>query len=162
LPRLSAVGISGIHAGEDVKDGTLIECKLRGRARKIDGLQQRCSVVIIGELDWSPGIHQQVIWRVDREGQQHPVTVFFLVSEDGSDPPVMDVLGIKASEATHIVDPHLGASAAAGDEHHLQRLVARYLARTPTPVSAVAPAAEHSTELNRRFSAAECDPTRRR
>lgn len=128
----------------------------------IDGLQQRCSVVIIGELDWSPGIHQQVIWRVDREGQQHPVTVFFLVSEDGSDPPVMDVLGIKASEATHIFDPHLGASAAAGDEHHLQRLVARYLARTPTPVSAAAPAAEHSTELNRRFSAAECDPTRRR
>ncbi len=93
----------------------------------LDELQHRCSVVVIGELDWSPGIHQQIIWRVDREGQKHPVTAFFLVSDEGSDPPIMDVLGIKASEAQQIVDPHIGVQRAEDDTTNLRRLVERYL-----------------------------------
>lgn len=93
----------------------------------LDGLQAQCSVVVIGELDWSPGIHQQIIWRVDREGQEHPVTAFFLVSDEGSDPPIMDVLGIKASEAHQIIDPHLGVQKVDNDMTNLQRLVDRYL-----------------------------------
>lgn len=96
----------------------------------VDELQQRCSVVVFGELDWSPGIHQQVIWRLDREGQENPVTAFFLVSDEGSDPPIMDVLGIKASEARHIVDPYLGVQKADDDTSNLQRLVDRYLTRS--------------------------------
>lgn len=95
----------------------------------LDGLQKRCSVVVIGELDWSPGIHQQIIWRLDREGQEHPVTAFFLVSEEGSDPPIMDVLGIKASEAHQIVDPHLGVQQNDADTTNLRRLVERYLSK---------------------------------
>jgi SNF2 family DNA or RNA helicase len=95
----------------------------------LDGLQHRCSVLVIGELDWSPGIHQQLIWRLDREGQGAPVTAFFLVSDDGSDPPIMDVLGIKASEATQIVDPHLGVQRVEEDTTNLRRLVDRYLNR---------------------------------
>jgi SNF2 family DNA or RNA helicase len=95
----------------------------------VDDLQHRCSVVVFGELDWSPGIHQQVIWRLDREGQQHPVTAFFLVSDEGSDPPIMDVLGIKSSEARQIVDPHLGVQKVDDDTSNLQRLVERYLDR---------------------------------
>lgn len=93
----------------------------------LDDLQHRCSVVVIGELDWSPGIHQQIIWRLDREGQKHPVTAFFLVSDEGSDPPIMDVLGIKASEAHQIVDPHIGAQQSEEDTSNLRRLVDRYL-----------------------------------
>lgn len=95
----------------------------------LDGLQARCSVLVVGELDWSPGIHQQIIWRLDREGQENPVTAFFLVSEEGSDPPIMDVLGIKASEANRIVDPHLGVQKAEDDMSNLRRLVDRYLKR---------------------------------
>lgn len=95
----------------------------------LDELQHRCSVVVIGELDWSPGIHQQIIWRVDREGQLHPVTVFFLVSDEGSDPPIMDVLGIKASEAQQIVDPHIGVTQTDDDMTNLRRLIERYLAK---------------------------------
>jgi len=97
----------------------------------IDDLQHHCSVVIFGELDWSPGIHQQVIWRVDREGQRQAVTVFFLVTDQGSDPPIMKVLGIKSSEASQIVDPHLGVQAANDDTSNLQRLVQHYLAKKP-------------------------------
>src|SRR3546814_18963606 len=50
----------------------------------VDGLQHRCSTGVFGELDWSPGIHQQCIWRLDRAGQQNPVTAFFLVAHDGT------------------------------------------------------------------------------
>ena len=100
-----------------------------GAGLGLDGLQARCSVLVIGELDWSPGIHQQIIWRLDREGQEQPVTAFFLVSEEGSDPPIMDVLGIKASEAHRIVDPHLGVQKAEDDMSNLRRLVDRYLKR---------------------------------
>ena len=95
----------------------------------VDGLQHRCCTGIFGELDWSPGIHQQCIWRLDREGQTSPVTAFFLVTDDGSDPPMMDVLGIKASEAQHIVDPYLGVEVKENDTSHLRRLVERYLDR---------------------------------
>lgn len=110
----------------------------------IDDLQFRSSVVVFGELDWSPGIHQQIIWRLDREGQEDPVMAFFLVSEEGSDPPIMDVLGIKASEAHQIVDPHLGVQKVDNDITNLGRLVERYLQkvgksskRSPRPAPAI-------------------------
>lgn len=93
----------------------------------VDGLQHRCSTGIFGELDWSPGIHQQCIWRIDREGQDKPVTAFFLVTDDGSDPPMMDVLGLKASEAQQIVDPNIGVQITNNDTSHLRKLVDRYL-----------------------------------
>lgn len=93
----------------------------------IDGLQFRACTGVFGELDWAPGIHEQCIWRLDREGQDKPVTAFFLVTDDGSDPPMMDVLGIKASEATQIVDPDLGIQTQETDVTNLRRLVARYL-----------------------------------
>jgi len=95
----------------------------------LDGIQQHCSVVVIGELDWSPGVHQQFIWRVDREGQLHPVSVFFLVTEDGSDPPMMELNGLKASEASQIMDPHLGVTVVDTDESRLMALVKAYLAK---------------------------------
>jgi SNF2 family DNA or RNA helicase len=107
-------------------DTNLLIMSLRSGAG-LDDLQHRASVVIFGELDWSPGIHQQIIWRLDREGQEHPVTAFFLVTDEGSDPPMMDVLGIKASEATQIVDPHLGVQESEDDTSNLKKLVERYL-----------------------------------
>jgi SNF2 family DNA or RNA helicase len=109
-------------------DTDLLIMSLRSGAG-VDGLQTRCATGIFGELDWSPGIHQQCIWRLDREGQEQPVTAFFLVTADGSDPPMMDVLGIKASEAQHIVDPHLGIEVRENDTSHLHKLVERYLGR---------------------------------
>lgn len=115
----------------------------------IDDLQFRSSVVVFGELDWSPGIHQQIIWRLDREGQEDPVTAFFLVSEEGSDPPIMDVLGIKASEAHQIVDPHLGVQKVDDDTTNLGRLVERYLQKVSkaSKRTAQAPAPAMQLEL---------------
>jgi len=96
----------------------------------IDGLQMRASTVVFGELDWSPGIHHQCIGRLDREGQRcypDPVTAIYLVAQDGSDPPIMEVLGVKASQAHAIIDPALGVQAAQTDASKLQGLVDRYL-----------------------------------
>lgn len=94
-----------------------------------DGLQERCCTGIVGELDWSPGIHHQCIGRLNRDGQTRPVTAFFLVADDGSDPPMMDVNGIKASEAHQIVDPGLGVIPINTDVSNLRRLVERYLSK---------------------------------
>lgn len=95
----------------------------------LDGLQHRCNTAIFGELDWSPGVHHQCLGRLDREGQTQPVTAFYLVTDDGSDPPMMDVLGIKASEASHILDPNATVEIVGDDVSHLKRLVERYLNR---------------------------------
>ena len=93
----------------------------------LDGLQYRCSTVLVGELDWSPGVHHQLIGRLDREGQTLPVTAIFLVVNEGSDPPMMEMLGLKASQASNIVDPLLGVQTVRSDRSPLQMLVQRYL-----------------------------------
>lgn len=72
----------------------------------LDGLQQVCRTVIFGELDWSPGVHEQCIGRVHRDGQADPVAAYFLVSDAGSDPVVSEILGIKKAQVTGIRDPN--------------------------------------------------------
>jgi hypothetical protein len=94
----------------------------------IDGLQKRCSTSVVGELDWSPAVHEQgPIGRLNREGQTSPVNVFFLVTNEGSDPPMMELLGLKSSIAAQIVDPLAGPQETHSDQSHLQLLVQRYL-----------------------------------
>jgi hypothetical protein len=115
----------------------------------LDGLQARCSTMVFGELDWSPGVHHQCIGRLDREGQTEPVTAIFLVVDEGSDPPMMEVLGLKASEASQILDPTLGVQSARSDGGGLRALVARYLDRRggkPQPASAPLSAASFDLE----------------
>lgn len=58
----------------------------------LDGIQKRCSTIVFGELDWSPGIHRQCAGRLDREGQQRQVMAIYLCSESGSDPLIIDLL----------------------------------------------------------------------
>lgn len=100
----------------------------------LDGLQARAATVVFGELDWSPQMHAQCVGRLNREGQARwdvggRVDVIYLVAEDGSDPPMQEVLGVKAAQAHGVVDPFAGAQVVERDESALQRLVARYLER---------------------------------
>lgn len=71
----------------------------------VDGLQNHCKVVVFGELDWTPAIHHQAIGRLHRDGQKEPVLAYFMVSDDGSDPPMAEILDIKRQQAEPIVDP---------------------------------------------------------
>jgi SNF2 family DNA or RNA helicase len=94
----------------------------------VDGLQHVCRTVVFGELDWSPGVHEQCVGRIDRDGQADPVVAYYLNSVDGSDPIVIDVLGVKRSQSEGVRNPG-GPLAERVDigENALKRLAADYL-----------------------------------
>lgn len=96
----------------------------------LDGLQHRCSVVLHGELDWSPKTHEQLTGRLDREGQNDPVLSVYLASEDGSDPPILELLGVKASQAAGITDPGRIFESNVADTGRMRLLVDRYLPKS--------------------------------
>jgi SNF2 family DNA or RNA helicase len=86
----------------------------------LDGLQQVSRTVVYGELDWSPAVHHQCDARVHRDGQTDPVMAYYLVAEEGSDPVIADVLGIKEAQAQGIVDPDKAGTpelTGASDDH---------------------------------------------
>lgn len=102
----------------------------------LDGLQHRCATVVFGEFDWSPQVHKQVIGRVRRPGQKRQVEAIFLASENGSDPVIIETLGLKSSQSRGILDPMKGAEHVVSDESRLMKLANQYLGRT----DAMAPA----------------------
>jgi len=94
----------------------------------LDGLQYRCRTVVNGELDWSPGVHEQGAGRVFRDGQPDPVAVYYLVSEAGSDPVVSDVLGLKRGQIEGVRDPTIDViEKLAPSKEGIPMLAERYL-----------------------------------
>jgi superfamily II DNA or RNA helicase len=93
----------------------------------LDGLQKRCKVVVVGELDWSPQVHTQLIGRVDRDGQEDQVTAIFCVSDYGSDPVIMDVLGLKSSQAHAIINPLSAPPPTVSDDSRIKILAQKFL-----------------------------------
>jgi superfamily II DNA or RNA helicase len=71
----------------------------------LDGLQEASNVVIFGELDWSPGMHDQCIGRLHRDGQDEGVVAYFLIAEIGIDPAIAKVLNLKRMQSEPIRDP---------------------------------------------------------
>ncbi len=71
----------------------------------LDGLQHVCRTVVFGELDWSPGVHEQCIGRVYRDGQKEPVVAYFLVADHGADPVIADALHLKRLQVDGVRDP---------------------------------------------------------
>lgn len=68
----------------------------------LDGLQNVARTVVFGELDWSPGVHEQCIGRVHRDGQTDPVSAYFLLAETGIDPLMAEVLGLKRDQVAGV------------------------------------------------------------
>lgn len=100
----------------------------------LDGLQHRCKMVVVGELDWSPKIHDQLIGRVDRDGQQEQVTAFFMVTDCGSDPPIIDILGLKSSQSHNILNPLQAMEEQYSDESRMKVFAEKFLQKTNTDV----------------------------
>lgn len=125
---------ASVQAFIDGKASVLI-ISLRAGAG-LDGLQRVSRTVVFGELDWSPQVHAQNIGRVYRDGQADPCIAYYLVADEGSDPVIADVLGIKDAQATGIVDPdkagvpHLVGAA----ESHIRKLAEDVLRRRGEPV----------------------------
>ena len=107
----------------------LIIVSLRSGAG-LDGLQHVCSTVVIGELDWSPGVHEQCVGRAFRDGQTKPVFAYYLLADGGSDPVVADINGLKLRQLDGVrrnQGEHVASTKV--DPKHVQKLAADYLAR---------------------------------
>lgn len=85
-------------------DARVLIMSLRSGAG-LDGLQTRSSVLVFGELDWSPATHDQCIGRLARDGQEATVAAYYLVAEEGSDPVISSVLQLKRQQAEPIRNP---------------------------------------------------------
>lgn len=85
-------------------DSQILIMSLRAGAG-LDGLQYHSHITVFGELDWSPGVHEQNEGRENRDGQTDTVLAYYLLSDHGSDPVVADVLGIKRSQIEGVRDP---------------------------------------------------------
>jgi SNF2 family DNA or RNA helicase len=69
-----------------------------------DGLQKVCGVGVFGELDWSPAVHEQAIGRLHRDEMgTDPVVAYFLVSAEGTDPLLQDVLQLKRQQSEPMI-----------------------------------------------------------
>lgn len=97
----------------------------------LDGLQHVCSRVVIGELDWAPAPIEQAIGRVHRDGMdvESQVECFFTVAEGGSDPIMMDVLGIKQDQLDGVLDPDAELRGGAIDPDRIRKMAMQYLGR---------------------------------
>lgn len=70
----------------------------------IDGLQLATNIAVFGELDWSPQVHEQGIGRVRRDGMgEEPPVAYFLNSAEGSDPAILEALGVKRNQAEPLI-----------------------------------------------------------
>lgn len=96
----------------------------------LNGLQHVCHTGVFAELDWSPGMHDQCIGRLDRVGQDTPVMAYFLWTNDGSDPVVMEALNIKRMQSEPIKDPDTPVvENAAADPERIKKLAADVIER---------------------------------
>ncbi len=95
----------------------------------LDGLQHVCRDVVFGELDWSPQVHYQLIGRVRRPGQRHQVTGHYLHVNGGSDPVLMQMLGVKSDQSRGILDPGEAPKARHSDASRIKELARHVLER---------------------------------
>lgn len=95
----------------------------------LDGLQEVCSVGVFGELDWSPKIMDQCAGRLARDGQLSQVVAYYLTSESGADPEMLDRLNLKEAQAKPIEDPTATVTAALPEASRIDALARGILAR---------------------------------
>ncbi len=108
----------------------------------VDGLQGYCSTVVFGELDWSPGVHEQCIGRVHRDEQDEACTAYFLLSDGGTDPIMAEVLGVKREQIEGVRNPDSALTERIDTgENSIQRLAREFLKKrgesVPNKVAAI-------------------------
>lgn len=116
-------------------DSRVLIISLRAGAG-LDGLQEVCRVAVIGEFDWSPSVHEQNIGRLDRDPESGemdslgPVFAYFLCANDGSDPVMADVLGLKRAQLDGVRNAEQSlVEEIEIDPNHMRLLASAYLER---------------------------------
>ena len=100
--------------------------------RAASGLNlQRATVVVFGELDWSPAVHSQAEDRAHRMGQKDSLLCYYLVSPRGSDQDIQEKLGLKVSQFLGLMGeaPPCAQEEALSASHaryHVERLLTRF------------------------------------
>lgn len=108
-------------------DARILIMSLRAGAG-LDGLQKVCRTLVFGELDWAYGVHEQDEGRLDRDGQTEPVFAYYPTTDTGSDPIVLDVLGIKRNQLEGLRDPKMATIERLQlDPDRIKKLAAAYL-----------------------------------
>jgi superfamily II DNA or RNA helicase len=108
-------------------DTNLLLISLRSGAG-LDGLQKRCSTVMIGEMDFSPAVVEQLLGRVDRPGQQaDEITAIFPYVNYGSDPVLMSINAVKKDQQRGINDPGTVMQPIHTDESRIKILAKSFL-----------------------------------
>ena len=103
-------------------DTNLLILSLRSGAG-LDGLQERGGGhAVLGEFDWSPQVHTQFIGRLQRRGQTQSVQPHYPWVNGGSDPVLMETLGLKSSQSEGIINPYGGAPAPRISETRMKSL----------------------------------------
>lgn len=96
------------------------------------------------------------IGRVERDGQPDPVVAYFLVSEEGSDPVIADVLGLKKAQIEGVRDPDAElVEPSEAPEHGMRRLAESVLRSQGIDPSTIIPLDETKTDDNLGGSKAE-------
>lgn len=123
-PQLKEHNKQKFMAGES----NLLICSLKSGVG-LDGIQDRCNVGVIGELDWSPAIITQCVGRYHRDGQANPCLTYMMISEAGLDPYMIQTLGIKRLRVDGIVLDEDGGSVmdSINAATHLRELAKSYL-----------------------------------
>lgn len=93
----------------------------------LDELQYRCRNVVFGEFDWSPQRHEQCIRRIDRDGQLWSVYVYYMMCDFGSDPAMLEVLGLKGDQSRGILDPNSTPLQKQAEPERIYRMAEAYL-----------------------------------
>lgn len=111
-------------------DAQIMFMSLRSGAG-LDGLQYACSTVVFVEYDWSYAVLEQGEARIYRDGQENPVVTYFLTTDAGSDPAMIEVLGLKRNQLEGVMmhpDETKSLEKLEIDPEHIKKLAASYLA----------------------------------
>jgi len=96
----------------------------------LDGLQFVCDHVVVGELDYSNAVLDQIIGRVNRDAgdeESKQVTAIFLIADGGSDPSMVDILALKSSQQHGIINPMIQVEQQHTNDSRIKILAEQYL-----------------------------------
>jgi SNF2 family DNA or RNA helicase len=100
----------------------------------LDGLQKVCNICVIGELDWSPGVIEQMIGRLARDGQEKRVLAYFAIADTIADRKMADTLGVKSEQIEGVRDLKRGIFELQNDGGHIRAMAEEYLRSKGYPV----------------------------
>ena len=78
-------------------------CGLKAMGMGVDGLQHGASHLAFLEFGWTPGDHAQAAARLHRQGQEKPVTAYYLMAANTLDEKIATLLDCKSTVTSAVV-----------------------------------------------------------